>query len=317
MEGHPSERNLMRDAILQFGTQLTDGAAAAAGVVVLPHRRIISTGMGGSAIAGEILSLVAPETVVHWDYGLPLNATDEDLVVCTSWSGDTEETISSWEAARAMGLDTLVITSGGRLTALARDAGTPLILLPQPANVPRAYVGYMAGALLGALGLGDRIPTDLDPAAVEQSGATLAEKLGDRMLALYASYPWRKLTGFWKMAYSETTKRQVMANWFPSGAHVEVVGWEGPYQDFVAPVLFRDPADDARYAKNFDALLAILTKKGYAVHTVMLEGNTVLEKVFRNYLLSLWTSYHAAVRLGVDPRATALLDEFKRLKANN
>lgn len=307
----------MRDAILQFGTQLSDGVKAAAGISMPPHRRVISTGMGGSAIAGEILSLVRPETVVHWDYGLPQNATGGDLVVCTSWSGDTEETISSWESARAMGLDTLVITSGGRIAELARGAGTPLILLPRPAVIPRAYVGYMAGALLGAFGLGGQIPAGLDPAAMEQDGAALAAKLGDKMLALYASYPWRKLTGFWKMAYSETTKRQVMANWFPSGSHVEVVGWEGPYAQLVAPVLIREATEDARYAKNFDALLAILSKKGYTVHTVMLEGNTVLEKVFRNYLLSLWTSYHAAVLLGVDPQATALLDEFKRLKAEN
>jgi glucose/mannose-6-phosphate isomerase len=306
----------MRDAILQFGTQLTDGVTAAAGIVLPPHRRVISTGMGGSAIAGEILSLVRPDTVVHWDYGLPQSAAKGDLVICTSWSGDTEETISSWEAARAMGLDTLVITSGGRMAQLARDAGTPLIMLPRPAVVPRVYVGYMAGALLGAFGLADQLPADVDPASLEQDGKALAGAFGGKMLAFYASYPWRKLTGFWKMAYSETTKRQVMANWFPSGSHVEVVGWEGPYQDLVAPVLLRDSGDDARYTRNFDALLAILSKKGYTVHTVMLEGNTVLEKVFRNYLLSLWTGYHAALLLGVDPQATALLDEFKRLKAN-
>jgi hypothetical protein len=67
--------------------------------------------------------------------------------------------------------------------------------------------------------------------------------------------------------------------------------------------------------KNHDALLAVLQKEGYTVETVELSGNTVLEKVFENYLLALWTGYHVATALGVDPQATRLLDEFKNLKA--
>jgi len=307
----------MRDAILSFSTQLTDGAAAASAVAVPPHRRVISCGMGGSSIPGEILSMVQPEAVIHWDYGLPISTTGGDLVVCTSWSGNTEETISSFEAAQKMGLDTLVITSGGKLADLASEAKSPLIKLPHPANIPRAYAGYMAGALLTALGHGNRLPTEIDGASIEIRGKELASALGGKMLAMYASHPWRKLTGFWKMAYSETTKRQVMAGWFPSTAHVEVVGWEGPYQDIVAPVLLRDNDEDSRYTKNFDALLAILTKRGYTAHTIELSGNTLLEKVFENYLLALWTGYHVASALGIDPQATALLDEFKELKAQS
>jgi glucose/mannose-6-phosphate isomerase len=305
----------MRDAISTFGSQLADGAAAGSVVAVPPHRRVISCGMGGSAIPGEILSMVQPETVVHWDYGLPPSASGGDLVVCTSWSGNTEETISGFEAAQKLGLDTLVITGGGRLVELAREANAPLIELEQPANIPRAYAGLMTSALLSAMGHAERIPSEVDTDAVAQRGEQLAGTLGDRMLAMYASHPWRKLTGFWKMAYSETTKRQVMAGWFPSTAHVEVVGWEGPYQDLVAPVFLRDRDEDPRYARNFDALLAVLSKRGYTAQTIELSGNTLLEKVFENYLLALWTGYHVATALGVDPQATALLDEFKDLKA--
>src|SRR5581483_10330987 len=135
-----------------------------------------------------------------------------------------------------------------------------------------------------------------------------------RMPVIYSSYPWRKLTGFWKMIYSETAKRQVMVNWFPSGAHTEIVGWEGPYQNSVALLLMRDPQDSVRYGKNFDALLAVLKEKEYTVSNVQLSGNTILEKVFNNYILALWTSLFAAKSLGVDPQATPLLDEFKRQK---
>ncbi len=305
----------MRDLILALPEQLRAGVAlGAASRVTKPFRTLICTGMGGSAVAGEMVSLVRPGTVVHWDYYLPHGATAADLVVCTSWSGDTEETISSYRAARALGCELLVITSGGKLAELATADGVPCIALPRANLVPRANVGLMAGALFAALGMEDALPASLDVAGLEAAGKDLADALGDRMPAVYASYPWRKLTGFWKMCYSETAKRQVMVSWFPSGAHIEMVGWEGPYADRVAFVLLRDPADAPRYAKNFEAMLALLPGKGYTVRTVVLQGSSVMEKALLDYALALWTGYYAATRLGVDPLATELLDEFKRLK---
>jgi hypothetical protein len=174
--------------------------------------------------------------------------------------------------------------------------------------------GLMVGALFAALGLEGQLPTSLDPAELESDGKHLAEKIGSRMPVIYTAYPWRKLTGLWKMVYSETAKRQVLVNWFPSGAHNEIVGWEGPYQDSVIFVFLRDPQEPARYDANFKALLAILPEKGYTVHIVELSGSTLLEKVFRSYILALWTAWHSAQALQVDPNATKLLDEFKKLK---
>lgn len=273
--------------------------------------------MGGSAIAGEMLSMVRDDVVVHWDYDLPTSATTEDLVVCTSWSGDTEETISSYMAARKIGAPTLVITTGGKLAKLARADASPLIELPHTNDTPRINPGLMTGALFAALGMAVKLPSSLDSASLEEQGRALAAAIGDRMLVMYSAYPWRKITGFWKMAYSETAKRQVMVNWFPSGAHNEIVGWEGPYANNVSFLFLRDADEPKGYAKNFDALLALLGEKGYTVNTVALSGDSVLEKAFNSYLVSLWTSFYVAQSLGTDPQATALLDEFKRLKANN
>ena len=305
----------MRDHILSLPQQLMTGATlGAAAQVTKPFSSVISTGMGGSAAAGEMLSMVRDGVVVHWDYDLPKGTEPNDLVVCSSWSGDTEETISSYQAAKAGGMSILSITSGGQLADKARADGTPLILLPHDDPTPRLNVGIMTGALFAALGMESDLPTALDVAAMEVEGKELAELIGDRMPVVYASYPLRKLTGLWKMAYSETAKRQVMVNWFPSGAHNEIVGWEGPYKDRIAFLLLRDSSDAPRYAANFDALLAVLAPKGYTVRTVGMTGNTVLEKVFTDYALALWTGYHAALLLGVDPVATDVLDEFKRQK---
>ncbi|HUO75682.1 MAG TPA: SIS domain-containing protein [Candidatus Paceibacterota bacterium] len=308
----------MKDLIRALPEQLRTGAKlGTAARATKPFRSVISTGMGGSAAAGEILSMVRDDVVVHWDYDLPRGTSSADLVICTSWSGDTEETISSYHAARAVGADTLVITSGGALADLAHTDDTPIIMLPHVNDVPRTNVGLMTGAMFAALGLERQLPESWDASASEADGKALAEAIGDRMPVIYTSYPWRKLTGLWKMAYSETAKRQVMVNWFPSGAHNEIVGWEGPYAERVAFVLLRDSAEPPRYMHNFEALLALLPTKGYTVRTVGLSGNTLLEKVFTDYALALWTAYYAAIGLDVDPTATVLLDEFKKLKAHN
>src|SRR4030042_527451 len=299
---------MMRDLIGAFGDQLVRGAALAR-LVVVPYRRISSCGMGGSAVAGEFLSMLRDDVVVHWDYDLPVGAGPQDLVVCTSWSGNTEEVLSSYERAVALGATTLAITTGGKLAELARQNNTPLVMLPFDTPAPRGGAGLMIGALLASLGLAAQIPP-IDAGALEDEGKKLAEGFGERLLVVYASHPWRKLTGFWKMIYSETTKRQVMANWFPSGAHVEVVGWEGPYTDKVSFLFLQDPADAPRYTKNFDALLAILGQKGYDVRNVRLVGATVLEKACNAYVTALWTSLYAAQSSGVAPEATVLLDEF-------
>src|SRR5512143_3740662 len=111
----------MREHILALPKQIRTGATlGAAARVTKPFRTIVCTGMGGSAAAGEILSMVRDGVVVHWDYDLPHGTDAADLVICTSWSGETEETISSYRAARAGGMEILVITSGGTLAELAR-----------------------------------------------------------------------------------------------------------------------------------------------------------------------------------------------------
>src|ERR1051326_7310341 len=173
----------MRDTILSLPQQLTDGIAlGTAQRLDKPYRSMVSCGMGGSAIAGEMLSMIKDNVIVHWDYDLPVHVGAQDLIICTSWSGNTEETISSYEKAIALGIDTLVITTGGKLSELARQHNSPLIILPADSLQPRTAEGYMVGALFAALGLADMLPKALDPAALEKTGQELAKQIGNRLL---------------------------------------------------------------------------------------------------------------------------------------
>jgi glucose/mannose-6-phosphate isomerase len=308
----------MRDIILNFPKQFAAGIAAAKDTELKrAYSRIICCGMGGSAVPGEIISMIRHDVVVHWDYDLPATAGKDDLVLCTSWSGGTEETISSYEKARALGLDVIAVTKGGELAERAKANGTQLVLLPNEDIPPRTAAGYMTGALMKLIGSESELDIQLQAAGTEELGKSLAEKISTKVPLVYTSYPLRKLAGFWKIFFNENAKVPSFANWAPSMVHNELAGFESKTRDQFIPIVLRDPAETVDHRRNLDALLAIFDKMSYNYITVQLSSNTkVLEKVFENYILGLWTSYYLAKNLGTDPANTELIEEFKKLKAS-
>jgi glucose/mannose-6-phosphate isomerase len=272
--------------------------------------------MGGSSVAGEMLSLVLDEVVVHWDYDLPVTTAPQDLVVCCSWSGNTQETLSSYQEARQRKIPVAVITGGGELGERARKDAVPLVILPDVMHeMPaRCGAGFMIGALFELTGNTPRLPP-IAPADLEASAKRLADALGSRMPVFYTAYPWRKIAGWYKTIVNENAKRHAFASNFPSAAHNEIMGWNAQSVDTVAPVLIRAPGDE-RYSADATALVAILERMGYTVSTVALPNGTVLQQAIFGYISALWTGYHCGVSAGIDPMSTALIEEFKRLKAN-
>lgn len=302
----------MEGTIRSFGAQLVAGAHATH-TFDIPYRRIISCGMGGSSVAGEVLSTARTDVIVHWDYALPATARPTDLVVCTSWSGETTETISSYDAARELGAPTLIITTGGTLAARAQRDSSPCILLPTQSIRPRFAVGTMVGALFGALGLTGTLPA-LDASVLEATGKQAAGAIGSRIPIFYTAYAWRKIGGFFKTNVNETTKLPSWSGSFPSVAHNELMGWSRPEDHLFTPVLVQTTADDPRARRDMDALVALLARIGYTVPTIQVPGSGVLDRMLNGYVLALWVSYHMALARGLDPAEQQWIDEFKRLK---
>ncbi|MEK7637911.1 MAG: SIS domain-containing protein [Patescibacteria group bacterium] len=305
----------MRDAILSLGSQLKDGAALAKPVEGTSSR-VICCGMGGSSVAGEMLSMARDNVVVHWDWELPVTATSGDLVVCTSWSGGTAETISSYDAARAAGIPVAVITTGGELGRKAQSDGVPLTILPDTKTPPRFNTGLMIGALFTMLGMTEQLPA-IDATVLESAAVTLAGDVSAKTPVFYASYPWRKIAGFFKAMVNENAKRHSWSASFPSVAHNEIMGWAGNYQSTMAPIVIRDMQELPRDRKDIEAFIAIVRSMGYTVSTIGLVGASPLEKALNAYVVALWASWHMATTAGIDAAGTKWIDEFKRLKANN
>src|SRR5437867_9240452 len=165
----------MRGRSKDLPKQDRDAWAIASKATIAPAysdvRNITVAGMGGSAIGGDFAAaLLADELkvpmTVHRDYGLPAYIGRDSLVIASSYSGNTEETLASFEQARKRGAKVLVLTTGGKLAELARASSFPVVTFSYKAQ-PRAALGYSLGLVLGVLaklGFARDLSDDIDAA---------------------------------------------------------------------------------------------------------------------------------------------------------
>lgn len=246
---------------LDFSKQFAEGAAAAQAVSVTgPYDRVICCGMGGSIIPAEMLSLLwLPELnlYLHRSYDIPFWANPRCLIVCTSWSGNTEETISSFQAAVSQSLPVVAITTGGKLADLARPEqsregsqrasasygahqnNVPLILLPNSDSLPpRLGTGRMLAALLTLLNNSAIIKFQADSISLASRplDTGFVSRLTDKTPLIYSSYAWRYLACFWKTSFNENTKIHAFNNYLPEAVHNEIAGFTGNSDSSRLPV---------------------------------------------------------------------------------
>lgn len=313
----------MREQILNFPSQLSKGIKLAQGVKVSkPYKKVVICGMGGSIMPGMMLLTYKERknkgpgvpVVIHNNYDLPSDVGPNDLVVCISWSGTTEETISAFETAVKRDIKPIAITKGAELGRLAKENNAPLITLPDQSTPPRFSVGYMTGALFTTLGLEKELDLKLNPEARENAGRKLADSIGFATPLIYTSYSWRKLGALWKANFNETAKTPAYWNYVPILAHDEIAMYVRKGLPF-HPIIFRDENDHPRYVRDLNAAIAILDKMEYNYNIVDISSyNNPLETILNNYVLCLWTTYYLAQKIGVDPEKIELIEEYKHIK---
>ncbi len=301
---------------------------------------LVVAGMGGSAVGGALARAMLGDhasrpILASQAYGLPAWTTPDTTVLCASYSGDTEETLACYEAAGALGATRVVVTSGGRLAALARADGVPVIPVAGGFQ-PRAAVAYMAVAALEVArlcGAGPRIGSEIDVAAdhlerlVEQWGAPGADDAEPKALAraLHGSIPVIAGAGLtspiayrWKTQFNENAKVPAFTHELPELDHNEIVGWQDASSLGRFAAVFLDDSDTHPRIKQRIALTCELIGDGATgTHVVHSRGNTTVERVLSLVLLGDLTSLYAAVLRGVDPTPVRVIEELKgRLAAS-
>ncbi len=296
--------------------------------------KVVVAGMGGSAIGGDILRCLladkcpTPVLVVR-DYSLPAAVNRRTLFIAVSYSGNTEETLSSFRQARRRGCRIVAITSGGKLKRAASRFGLPLVEIPGGLP-PRAALGYLFVSLLTVverLGLARGFGKDLNEATslmVERRkqwlcrARAIARKLEGRLPVVYStSRLLDAVADRWRCQLNENAEVMCHTNVFPEHNHNEIVGMGAP--DFLAGrtalLVLLDRTTHPRTRLRLGHVLSI-TKAGYATaFRLETEGRSALARIFSMVMLGDLVSVELARLRGVDPTPIPRIDELKRRMA--
>lgn len=297
---------------------------------------VILTGLGGSAAGGDFARALfefesSVPFIVNRDYFLPRWAGSGTLVFATSYSGNTEETLSAYDDAKRKGCSLVCVTSGGKLAELAKADGWPLIPIPggQP---PRTALGYLfapvvvASEKLGllpkqdwgaALTVLDKCVADwsVDVPFDDNPTKQLAKALFGKLSVIYGLGFWQGLVaGRWKGQICENAKNLTFAHTFPELCHNEVLGWVEAGKQGAgrwAAVVLQDGTESAKMKKRAEVTSRLISNVA-DTHTVTARGATLLERMLSLTLFGDFTSIYLAALNGVDPEN---IDSINILKA--
>ena len=297
-------------------------------------RNITVAGMGGSAIGGDLAAaLLAGELKVpmnvHRDYGLPAYVGRDSLVIASSYSGNTEESLSSFEEAQRRGARVLVLTTGGKIAELARAAKYPVITFSYPAQ-PRAALGYSLGLVLGALtrlGFVRDLSSDIDAALADvarleervHEGARtndakkLAIELYGRIIFAYGGGVLGVMARRVKGQWNENAKNWGAFDVLPELNHNGVVGFPHPdiARDALTVLLLRSDRDNPRHKLRFDVTRELLDRASVPHKTLQFSGANMLSEVLQLTLFTDYVSFYVALLNGVDPSPVKSIDYLK------
>jgi glucose/mannose-6-phosphate isomerase len=291
-------------------------------------------GMGGSAIGGDLAAAALGDRLTRpllsiRGYELPSWATPEWTVLCSSYSGNTEETLAVYEAAGALGAPRIVATTGGKLADAARAEDVPVVPLPGGFQ-PRAAVAYslvVALEVAWLCGAGERLHAEIDVAAahteqlVEMWGPDAPSDCLAKELArgLHGTIPQIAGSGLtspiayrWKTQINENAKLPCFCHELPELDHNEIVGWQGASQLGRFSAVFLDDSDlHPRIRQRIELTRGLIEAEAAGTYRVESVGQNQTERLVSLVLLGDLVSLYLAVLREVDPTPVPTLDRLK------
>lgn len=295
------------------------------------YQGYVLAGMGGSHLQGDVFQTVVPgfNLSVHQDYGLPawpLEVLKTYLVIASSYSGNTEETVSAFEEAIEKGVPVAVLATGGKLLELAKQHQAPYIQIPDTGIQPRSALGFTFLALAKMVGKEDiiqeaaKLAVDLDVQGAMAKGRKLAEILQSKVPVVYASQKNYSLAYNWKIKFNETGKIPAFYNLFSELNHNEMTGFDvvestKQLSEKFHFIFLKDGNDHPQIQKRMDITKKLYEQRGLGVEVVPLEGDSTLKKVFSSLLIADWTALSLSKFYHTEPEQVPMVEEFKKLIA--
>ncbi len=328
----------MLDDVLGMPDQLRDALWRVESANLEPHDApggLVVAGMGGSAIGGALASAALGDRASRpimpaRGYALPAWTTPDTTVLCSSYSGNTEEVLAVYEAAGALGARRIVSTTGGRLAEDARADGVPVIPIPGGFQ-PRAAVAYalvVALEVAGLCGAGDRVHSEIDVAAAhaerlvrvwgpDADEDSLAKEIARGLQGSVVQVAGAGLTApiayRWKTQLNENAKLPAFMHELPELDHNEIAGWEGAAELGRFSAVFLDDSDlHPRIRQRIELTRGLIASQGALTFRAETIGESRIERLISLVLLGDLVSLYLAVLRGVDPTPVESLQQLKQ-----
>ncbi len=320
----------MKTLVENFTTQLQEALQIANSAVLTPKKNIqniIVTGLGGSGIGGSILSeLVQSECnvpiIINKDYFLPAFVNSNSLVIISSYSGNTEETISAMNEAITKNAQIICVTSGGEIAKMAQQHQFDCITIPG-GNPPRSCIGYSLVQLLKIVQFNGFVKTDflkqvessvqllnVEKENIKQEATEIAKTLFGKIAVIYSLGSCEGVAVRFRQQINENSKMLCWHHTFPEMNHNELVGWTEKNDD-LAVVTFKTSFDFARTVKRYELCTPLFSKFSASVTDITAKGNSKLEQFM--YLINIgdWISCYIADLKDIDAIEVNVITKLK------
>ncbi|MEW5796905.1 MAG: bifunctional phosphoglucose/phosphomannose isomerase [Candidatus Zixiibacteriota bacterium] len=304
---------------------------------------IVVVGMGGSAVGGDLArTLLASELLVPFqvcrNYALPEYVDDESLVIVSSYSGNTEETLAAIDDALARSAMIVVLTTGGLLEEVAQLNEIPMLKLPSGLQ-PRAALGYSfvpLAVFLEKIGLvktvAERIRGTIEHMKVTRErmvedstsqtnpAKQLAQLIDGKIPVVYANTTLTDVAALrWKTQICENAKMMAFANVYPEFNHNELVGWSGmslEQKEQLIVLNLRSEDDHEKISARMDVVKRLIEEQDIMVIDLYASGETPVQRVFNLIQMGDFVSYYLAILNDVDPSPVDVIENLKKELSN-
>ena len=290
------------------------------------YNKIIISGMGGSSIVGRIIQSYLWESsipvFVSRDYNLQKFADPDTLVFAISYSGNTEETLSSLKTAYSKGCQTIGVTSGGKMLKKFLDSKEPYLKVP-PNLQPRASLIYQLVPILKVLGdlriIKDPRESILNTAKAfkkesenyNEQARSLADKLIGKIPLIYSSERMSSVAYRWKTQFNENSKIHSFSNSLPELNHNEIVGYSNLNGDYHV-IFLEDQRDHPRIKERMKLTRKIISEKDIPSTHMVLRGDSFLASLLSAVHVGDLTSVYLAELTNTDPEAVEVIEQLKK-----
>ena len=328
----------LRRVILLSADQFSEGSAIAKDIAISKKfSSIVISGMGGSALPANVLRTyinhffnrhVEYERISVFQnryYKLPPEAYKNCLNIICSHSGNTEETVASFEEALKNNLPCVGISAGGKIEKMCKKHGVPHVKLPIPFEnfQPRMATGYFVAVIAQLLVNAGKLPKRSvafksiaeklrkEIVRMEKQGQKIADRLVGKTPIIYASTKFKSLAMIWKIKINEHAKTPAFWNYFPELNHNEFVGFTNPQAKYYI-LMLRDQQDHPRNLLRYDVTAQCLEEKGVETEIIDMPEGDLLFRIFATLALGDWIAYYLALAYGQDPTPVDMVEDLKK-----